>query len=114
MQYLVVAARRHLRRIGTVLKAHELFHFGEARLSNSMSNFFIFRKAFMTRCDVIGSGSINHFQQRKRNDLPREAVFVFQPAAGTLLAMLGKLAPEMIAFRLCLAIDLEEKPPRRT
>ena len=49
----------------------------------------------------------HHVQQRERNDLPRQAEFIFQPAAGAFLPVFAQRIPIIVDLVLRIAIDLE-------
>src|SRR6185369_901120 len=51
--------------------------------------------------------TLQQCEQRCRNDLPRQAVFIFQPAALYFLPAFSEPVPKMIDFLLRLAIDDE-------
>ena len=72
-----------------------------------MSIFRISSIAAMTRCARSGSGSVEQLVQPRRDDLPREAEPVLEPAARALLAALRELAPVLVDLVLRLAADLE-------
>jgi len=64
-----------------------------------MSNFFICRKALVTRCTFAGSRSVTMSM--------RVAEFVLEPAAGALFAARAQLVPEIVDLLLGLTVDLE-------
>ena len=78
-----------------------------ARSSSSISIFLICSIAAMTRCAFSRSGSASSSVSARRDDLPRDAEPVLQPAARALLAALGERAPVRVDLFLALAADLE-------
>ena len=72
-----------------------------------MSIFFICSIACITRCDFSRSGSVSSSGRRARDDLPREAEPVSQPAAHALLAALGERVPVPVDLVLRRAVDDE-------
>ena len=61
----------------------------------------------MARCARLGVGVAEQLAQGGRDDLPRQAVAVLQPAARALLAALGERDPQLVDLLLRLAVHEE-------
>ena len=72
-----------------------------------MSIFFICSIACMTRCDFSRSGSVSSSGRIVRDDLPRQAEPVLQPAARALLPAVGERVQYRVDLLLRLAVDDE-------
>src|SRR5260370_20095709 len=78
-----------------------------ARFKPSISILVIRSMALKTLCDFTGSLVLDQFEQRLGDDLPRYAKFVFQPRALHFSSASGELLPQLIDFRLRLAVHKE-------
>src|SRR5262249_24521670 len=68
--------------------------------------FFHFQESVNDALGLHGIRICHHLRYDRRHDLPRQAIFILQPATGALLAVLRKPAPEIIDIGLRLAMDL--------
>src|SRR5256885_12668603 len=69
--------------------------------------FFHFEKRFGHPCDFLFVFFLKHLVHNTRNNLPRQAVFVFEPTALLGFRIGCELSPVVIYFFFCITVYLE-------